>query len=165
MGWRAKKPSYTLGPYRTLVRPPPPAPPIPLEPGERLAGEWMVPFESAGVESVTRFFLTDRRLVVQCVFTRAGWMAGRKQRELVNLGQWQDLLISPLQELDEPSMGTQRAGMVSLRPLVIAGKPLIMVNDQNRLTVEAILARLAQVKAAQTPGPSSADSEPPGAPS
>lgn len=126
-----------------------PPPQIPLDAGEQFTGEWTVPWESVGVASFTRFVLTDKRLVVQCIFTKAGWLAGKKERAMVNLGNWQELLNSNLEDLAEAAFGSQRAGMTSIRPLVIGGKPMVIVNEHNQSVVDAMLPQISHQRTAR----------------
>lgn len=128
---------------------PAPPPAVTFEPGERAMGEWFVPWEKVGVESRTRFLLTDRRLVVQCVFTKAGWLAGKKQREMVNLGRWQELLNAKLEDLPEPTTGSQSAGIGSITDLVIGGRPVLIVNEYNQGIVTAMLPQISHQRAAR----------------
>lgn len=125
----------------------PPPPSVPFETGEVSVAEWLIPWASIGVESTTRFLLTDRRLVVQCVFTRAGWFAGKKEREMVNLGNWQELLNAKLEELNDPMFGHQPGPVTTLTNLMIGGRPMILVTEQNRPAIDTMLPKISHQRA------------------
>ncbi|MGI0140527.1 MAG: hypothetical protein ACREBT_05205 [Thermoplasmata archaeon] len=126
-----------------------PPPPVPLQPEEEIRGEWNVPWHRTGFESVTRLVLTNRRLVVHCVFTRAGWFAGRHARATVDLGRWQELLDAPLERLADPSFEHQKIGIGVLTELIIHGRPILIIDTDNQGFVESILPRISQARSAR----------------
>jgi hypothetical protein len=90
--------------------------------------------------------------VVHCVFTKAGWMAGKKQREMVDLGHWQELLNSNLEDLAEPVFGSQQAGLAQLKTLIIGGRPMAIVNEDNRFVVETMVPQISHQRATRIQG-------------